>query len=147
VLGVRDPQKTAKFYIEALGMEVVNVLELGGMKMAFLSFGERDHDIALLQVPDGQPVGSSGFSHTALEVEGDEEQLKELYQRLKDYGARVEMTADHVLTKSFYCLDPEGNRLEIFAQMMGQVEAKQYLHDARQVSEVMRPLELEAAPR
>jgi catechol 2,3-dioxygenase len=145
VLGVRDPQKSVKFYTEALGMEVVNVLELGGMKMAFLSFGERDHDIAVLQVPQDQPVGSSGFAHTALEIEGGEEQLKELYHRLKDYGAKVERTADHVLTKSFYFLDPDGNRLEIFAQMMSQVEAKQYLHDARQVGDVMRPLELEAA--
>lgn len=147
VLGVRDPQKSVRFYTEALGMEKVNLLDLEGMKMAFLSFGERDHDIALVQVPEGQPVGSSGLAHTALEIEGGEEQLKELYQRLKDYGARVEFTADHVLTKSFYFFDPDGNRLEIFAQMMSQVEAKKYLHDARQVADVMRPLELEAAPR
>ena len=43
VLGVRDPQRSIKFYTEALGMELVNVLE--EMQMAFLSFGERDHDI------------------------------------------------------------------------------------------------------
>lgn len=147
VLGVRDPQKSVKFYTEALGMEAVNTLEVEGMKMAFLSFGERDHDIAVIRVPDDQPVGSSGLSHTALEIEGGEDQLKELYKRLKDYGARVEFTADHILTKSFYFLDPDGNRLELFAQMMPQAEAKQYLHDARQVADVMRPLELEAAPR
>jgi catechol-2,3-dioxygenase len=144
VLAVRDPQKSAKFYTEALGMEVVNLLDLQGMKMAFLSFGQRDHDIALIQVPDDQPVGSSGLAHTALEIEGGEEQLKELYRRLKDYGARVEFTADHVLTKSFYFLDPDGNRLELFSQEMDQAEAKQYLHDARQVADVMRPLELES---
>ena len=147
VLGVRDPQKSIKFYTEALGMETVNVLELDGMKMAFLSFGERDHDIAVIQVPDDQPVGSSGLSHTALEIEGGEEQLKELYQRLKEYGAKVEFTADHVLTKSVYFFDPDGNRLEIFSQEMGQRQAKQYLHDARGVGDVMRPLELEATPR
>jgi catechol-2,3-dioxygenase len=144
VLGVRDPQASIKFYTEALGMETVNILNLEGMKMAFLSFGERDHDIAVIQVPDDQPVGSSGLAHTALEIEGGEAQLKELYKRVKDYGARVEFTADHVLTKSFYFLDPDGNRLEIFSQEMEQAEAKQFLHDARHVGDVMRPLELEA---
>lgn len=142
VLGVRDPQSSVKFYTEALGMEEVNLLDLGGMKMVFLSFGERDHDIALIQVPDDEPVGSSGFSHTALEIEGGEDQLKELYQSLKDYGAKVEMTADHVITKSFYFFDPDGNRLELFAQILDPGQAKQVLHDAREASDLMKPLEL-----
>ncbi len=142
VLGVRDPQASVKFYTEALGMEEVNLLDLGGMKMAFLTFGERDHDIALIQVPDDEPVGSSGFSHTALEIEGGEDQLKELYQRLNDYGARVEMTADHVITKSFYFLDPDGNRLELFAQILDPGDAKQVLRDAREAADLMKPLEL-----
>ncbi len=125
-------------------MEEVNLLDLGGMKMAFLSFGERDHDIALIQVPDDEPVGSSGFSHTALEIEGGVDQLKELYQKLNDYGAKVEMTADHVLTKSFYFLDPDGNRLELFAQMLNSSEAKQVLRDTQDAHDLMKPLELEA---
>ncbi len=147
VLGVRDPQASVKFYTETLGMEEVNVIELGDMKMAFLSFGERDHDIALLQVPEDEPVGSSGFTHTALEIEGGVDELKELYQRLTDYGVTVEMTADHVITKSFYFLDPDGNRLELFAQILEQEEAKQFLHDAAGASELMQPLELGAASK
>ena len=126
VLGVRDPQASVKFYTEALGMEEVNLLHMGEMAMAFLSFGERDHDIALIQVPDDEPVGSSGLSHTALEIEGGEEQLKELYQRLNDYGAKVEMTADHVISKSFYFLDPDGNRLEIFTDGMKVPNGEQF---------------------
>jgi catechol 2,3-dioxygenase-like lactoylglutathione lyase family enzyme len=143
VLGVRDPQKSIKFYTEALGMELVNVLE--EMQMAFLSFGERDHDIAVIRVPDDQPVGSSGLAHTALEIEGGQEQLRELYHRLKDYGARVEFTVDHVLTKSVYFFDPDGNRLEIFSQELPSADAKQFLHDARAATDVMRPLNLETA--
>ena len=84
------------------------------------SFGERDHDIAVIKVPDDQPVGSSGLAHTALEIEGGQEQLRELYERLKSYGAKVEFTVDHVLTKSVYFFDPDGNRLEIFSQEMPQ---------------------------
>ena len=145
VLGVRDPVRSIKFYTEVLGMELVNVLE--EMQMAFFSFGERDHDIAVIKVPDDQPVGSAGLAHTALEIEGGQEQLRELYERLKSYGARVEFTADHVLTKSVYFFDPDGNRLEIFSQEMPPAAGKQFLHDARAAADVMRPLDLETAPR
>jgi catechol 2,3-dioxygenase len=143
VLGVRDPARSVKFYTEVLGMELVKVLD--EMQMAFFSFGERDHDIAVIKVPDEQPVGSSGLAHTALEIEGGQEQLRELYERLKRSGARVEFTADHVLTKSVYFFDPDGNRLEIFSQELPGVSAKQYLHEARVAADVMRPLDLEAA--
>lgn len=145
VLGVRDPQKSIKFYTEVLGMELVNVLE--EMQMAFFSFGERDHDIAVIKVPDDQPVGSAGLAHTALEIEGGQEQLRELYERLKSYDARVEFTADHVLTKSVYFFDPDGNRLEIFSQEMTPAVGKQFLHDARAAADVMRPLDLETTTR
>jgi len=145
VLGVREPQRSIKFYTEALGMELVNVLE--ELQMAFLSFGERDHDIAVIKVPDDQPVGSSGLAHTALEIEGGQEQLRELYERLKNYGAKVEFTADHVLTKSVYFFDPDGNRLEIFSQELPPADAKQFLHDARAAADVMQPLDLETATR
>jgi catechol 2,3-dioxygenase len=124
-------------------MELVKVLD--DMQMAFFSFGERDHDIAVIKVPDEQPVGSSGLAHTALEIEGDQEQLRELYERLKRYGARVEFTADHVLTKSVYFFDPDGNRLEIFSQELPSPSAKKYLHEARAASDVMRPLNFETA--
>jgi len=143
VLGVRDPARSVKFYTEVLGMELVKVLD--DMQMAFFSFGERDHDIAVIKVPDEQPVGSSGLAHTALEIEGDQEQLRELYERLNRYGARVEFTADHVLTKSVYFFDPDGNRLEIFSQELPSTSAKKYLHEARAASDVMRPLNLETA--
>ena len=139
VLGVRDPQRSIKFYTEALGMELVQFLD--DMQIAFFSFGERDHDIAVIKVPDEQHVGSAGLAHTALEIEGGQEQLRELHDRLQSRGVRVEFTADHVLTKSVYFFDPDGNRLEIFSQEMPAAAAKQFLHAARAADDVMRPLD------
>jgi catechol 2,3-dioxygenase len=141
VLGVRDPQRSIPFYTEVLGMELVNFVE--DIQMAFFSFGERDHDLAVIKVPDDEPVGNSGRSHIALEIDGGPEQLQELCARLKALGVEPEATVDHVFTNSLYVLDPDGNRLELFSQVMPSSEAKSYLHDARVMGDLNRPLNLE----
>jgi catechol-2,3-dioxygenase len=126
-------------------MDLVTFLE--DMQMAFFSFGEHDHDLAVVKVPDDQPVGSSGLAHTAMEVDGGPEQLRELYELLRGRGVEVEMTADHGLTQSFYLLDPDGNRLELYAQVMSHPKGKQYLHEARLGADVLRPLDLDGVVR
>lgn len=141
VLGCRDPQASIKFYTENLGMELVQFNQ--ELQIAFFSFGERDHDIAVIKVPEDQPVGSAGLSHTALQIEGGEEELRELYHQLKDHGVKMDLTADHVLTKSVYCFDPDGNRLEIFCASMEMAAAKHYLHTTHDQSKLMAPLKLD----
>ena len=145
VLGVRDAQRSVAFYTEVLGMELVTFLE--DMQMAFLSFGEHDHDLAVIKVPEEQPVGSSGLAHTAIEVDGGEDQLQDLHTMLRSRGVEVELTAHHVLTKSFYVLDPDGNRLEFYVQLMATPDAKRYLQSARVAEDVLRPLDLEVSAR
>jgi catechol-2,3-dioxygenase len=124
-------------------MELVNFN--ADLQMAFFSFGEQHHDIAVIKVPDDQPVGSTGLSHTALQIEGGAAELRAFYQRLKAHGVQVDFTAEHFLTKSIYFFDPDGNRLELFCESMEMAAAKQYLHDARELSELMQPLDLESA--
>jgi catechol 2,3-dioxygenase-like lactoylglutathione lyase family enzyme len=141
VLGVRDPQRSIAFYTDVLGMELVTFLD--DMQMAFLTFGDHDHDLAVIKVPDEQPVGSSGLAHTAIEVSGGGEQLQELYVTLVARGVDVELTADHVVTKSFYVLDPDGNRLEFYVQVEPAAEAKRWLQTVHSSAEVLRPLDLE----
>jgi catechol-2,3-dioxygenase len=140
-LGVRDPQRSITFYTGVLGMELVTFLE--DLQMGFLSFGEHDHDLVLVKVPDEQPVGSSGLAHTAIQIDGGTEQLRDLYHLLKARGGDVEMTADHGISKSFYLLDPDGNRLEFYTQVMSHPEGKQYLRDASTGADALRPLDLE----
>ena len=121
-------------------MELVTFLE--DMQMAFFSFGERDHDIAVIKVPDDEPVGSSGLAHSAFQIDGGAEQLKEMYAQLNKRGVTVEMTIDHVVTNSLYFLDPDGNRLEFYTQMLSGPEAKQYMHSASSPPDLLRPLDL-----
>jgi len=99
----------------------------------------------VIKVPDEQPVGSSGLAHTAIEINGGLEQLQDLYAILQARGVEVELTADHVLTNSLYLLDPDGNRLEFYAQALPAIEAKKYLQQARAADHVLRPLDLTAS--
>jgi hypothetical protein len=55
----------------------------------------------------------------------------------------VDLTADHVLTKSIYVFDPDGNRLELFSQSMEMAAAKHYLQTTSEQSKLMAPLNLE----
>jgi catechol 2,3-dioxygenase-like lactoylglutathione lyase family enzyme len=142
VLAVRDPRRSVAFYTDVLGMELVAFLE--EMQMGFLSFGEHDHDLAVIGVSGDDPVGSPGLAHTAIEVDGGVDELQELYATFQARGVEVELTADHVVTKSFYLLDPDGNRLEFYVQLMPADAAKRYLHAARAVDDVLRPLDLTA---
>jgi len=148
VLGVRDPQRSIKFYTEALGMDCVGFVE--DMQMGFLAFGdERDHDIAVIKVPDDQPVGSSGLAHTALEIDGGEAELRELYAKLKSQGVNVEFTADHIITKSLYLFDPDGNRIELFTQVLPAAEGQRLIRELDPKTpgqELLKPLDLEATP-
>jgi catechol 2,3-dioxygenase len=137
VLNVRDVEASMKFYTENLGMEVVSYNP--ERKMAFLSFGTEHHDIALFQYPTDAALlepNHLGLNHLALEIEGGEAQLQELYARFKAHDVKIDRTTDHVMSRSVYFFDPDGNRLEIFCDMMPG-EAKQWLHDNGGVAKPM----------
>ena len=142
VFNCRDVETSMKFYTEALGMEVVSYNP--ERKMAFLSFGTEHHEIALFEFPTAAArlePNRVGLNHLALEIEGGEKELKELYERLKAHDVPIDRMTDHVMTHSVYFFDPDGNRLEIFCDMMPG-EAKQWLHDNGGVA---KPMTLEPA--
>jgi catechol-2,3-dioxygenase len=114
-------------------MELMNYTP--GLEMAFLSFGVSDHDIALVKAPEGAELGSPGLSHTALALEGGEEELREIYRKIKASGAKIDFLADHGLSRSFYFFDPDGNRLEIFYQHLHGEEARDFMREAGAVLE------------
>src|SRR5262249_37806628 len=103
------------------------------------------HDIAVVKVPENEPVGSSSLAHTALEIEGGVPELKELYQKLKAYGTDAEFTFDHIITKSLYFRDPDGNRLELFCQEVPAQPAMEMLRGAANLGDVLLPLDLETS--
>jgi catechol 2,3-dioxygenase len=124
VLSVKDVEASMKFYAEALGMDVM--LHREG-NAAFLSFGTQHHDIALFKAPEDAEMGKLGLNHIAFQIEGGETELRQLYGRILQHGAKVDYTTDHGMTHSVYFFDPDGNRLEIFADVMDPEAGRQYM--------------------
>ena len=140
VLPVKDTKEAIDWYVSALGMELMAHDQ--EMDLAFLSFGTRDHDIALIAAPEGVETGSPGLSHTALMIEGGEAELREAFRRVKKAGGAIDFAADHGLSRSFYCFDPSGNRIEVFYQHLHGEEARSFI---REHGAVLDPYELEPA--
>jgi catechol 2,3-dioxygenase len=114
VLKVRDLKRAEQFYTEVLGFEVVT--RLNRPRGVFFTLGEQHHDLAVLEVPPEADVVKEkqvGLHHVALQV-GSFAELQECYRTLKAQNVTITRTIDHLITKSIYFLDPDGNGLELY---------------------------------
>jgi catechol 2,3-dioxygenase len=117
VLKVRDARRSRDFYTRTLGLKVAHEdLERGAV---FLSFGEQHHELALFQMATGTtPSGEQpGLHHSAWQV-GSFEELQAAYRELRALGIAVESTIEHNVTRSVYFPDPDGNRVELYCDMV-----------------------------
>jgi catechol 2,3-dioxygenase len=117
VLKVRDAARSRDFYTRALGLKVAHEdLERGTV---FLSFGREHHDLALFQLASGEPPEATrpGMHHMAWRL-GSFEELRAAYHELRAIGVPVEDTVEHNVTRSVYFPDPDGNRLELYCDMV-----------------------------
>jgi catechol 2,3-dioxygenase-like lactoylglutathione lyase family enzyme len=124
VLYVSDPEVSAAWYCDVLGMSIT--ARVGGgpyVGGVFLSFGESDHDLALFPGDSAAPRGRE-FEHFGLELEGpgDLEPLRRVYGRLLQKKARIQEVLDHGVSVGVYFLDPDGHMLEVFTQLVPTAE-------------------------
>lgn len=120
VLYVGDPEASARWYCNVLGMQVsAKVYEGPYTGGVFLSFGEHDHDLALF--PRAVP-GECGreFEHIGLEVDcnGDINQLRRLYGSMLRHQVVIHEVLDHGVSIGIYFFDPDGHQLEVFCQLI-----------------------------
>ena len=117
VLNVRDAAKSRDFYTRTLGLRISHEdLKQGAV---FLSFGREHHELALFQMATGKPPEASqpGLHHMAWQL-GSFEELQAAYRDLKAMGVPVESTVEHNVTRSVYFRDPDGNRVELYCDMV-----------------------------
>lgn len=131
---VSDFERSFRFYTEVIGCKVTNRRKSAdGSETAFLRFDDMHHDFVISSAPPGVDVTSAGprerlIQQIAFEVENRDEFLKALAHL---HAKGVKLINGPLLhgiegggnlggsgSRSFYFLDPDGNRLEIFADMM-----------------------------
>ena len=114
-LKVADLERSIKFYVEALGFELISRM---GQQAAFLSAGGYHHHIGLntWESAGGQPPapGTTGLYHYAILVPTRKELARTL-RRLSDYNWPIDGAADHGVSEAIYLADPDGNGIEIYA--------------------------------
>lgn len=117
-LFVKDPFASAAWYEDVLGMKVT----ARGERWVFLSFGQKHHDIALIQAEPGMPYGDSrgniNMQHYGLEIEGGIDDLRRLYGMLLRRNVEVVKTTDHKVGLGLYFHDPDGHRFEFFLELV-----------------------------
>jgi catechol-2,3-dioxygenase len=114
VLFVRDVEVAAAFYRSTFGF--VELERPSGMRAVFLRSPDagNHHDLGLFEVgPEAArpPRGSTGLYHLAWEVDTIDT-LARMAATLREAGA-LTGSSDHVVSKSLYGRDPDGNEFEI----------------------------------
>jgi catechol-2,3-dioxygenase len=112
VLYVRDAERAAAFYQDALDMEVVTAFP--GAAFLKAAGTTNHHDLGLFSLGPDAPLpqrGRVGLYHLAWEVPAIED-LAALAERLERLGSLVG-ASDHGVSKSLYAKDPDGNEFEV----------------------------------
>jgi len=118
VLFVTDLARSRAFYKYTLGFP--EIAHQHGM--ALFSSGRTHHELLLIEV-GGSPevrragVPQAGLYHIGLKIGDSPKDLKAAYKELKAKGVSIVGEADHGVTHSLYILDPDGNKLELYADV------------------------------
>ncbi|MDE1919440.1 MAG: VOC family protein [Patescibacteria group bacterium] len=119
VLYVTDLTRMADFYEHTLGFHQIT----REWPVALFSGGRTHHELLLIEV-GGRPRGIEhahemrpGLYHIGFKIGDGPEAAKKTYAELKEKGVKIIGMTDHIVTHSIYILDPDGNELELYADV------------------------------
>ena len=109
---VRDLDAMTRFYCETLGFTESH---RNGDRMVFLTadIEKEDHEVVLVRGRDGDAKIIQQLSFRVNSVED----VRAFYQTFKSQDVPIDHTVSHGAGVSCYFYDPEGNRLEVFADI------------------------------
>jgi catechol 2,3-dioxygenase len=115
VFYVSDLERSVNFYTEVVGLDLSGMIFNG--RAALLSGGSTHHELLLIEVGDAQgPMHGRriGLYHVGWKIGDSIEQLKALYDKLKELDYAIDGLSDHTISQSIYLRDPDGNELELY---------------------------------
>ena len=108
-LPARNPEASAEFYRDVLGMEIVGGSAadhpLGATAFLSSRSDEESHEIVLLANP--------AHAHVAFKVSTLAE-LRSFYARIVEKKIPIKFVFNHRVSFSFYFDDPDGNMIEVY---------------------------------
>ena len=116
VLYVSELTRSADFYRDTLGFHEIERKP----GMALFSGGRTHHELLLIEVggtPRPRHAPEPGLYHIGFKIGDGPEALQVVYQELQAKGVAIVGSADHHVTHSLYILDPDGNELELYADV------------------------------
>ncbi len=135
VLYVTNAEKLANFYRDILGFREIDRRP----GMALFSSGRTHHELLLIEIgglPRERHTPEPGLYHIGFKIGDGPEALKAVHQELQGKGVTIVGSADHHVTHSLYILDPDGNELELYADVSDEwkTDPKAVLKPTRHLS-------------
>lgn len=138
----RNAEETRSFYEDLLGLPLAHVIQADEVPSTgasdpyvhlFFEFGDGSY-IAFFDLGDEtacipDPETPSWVNHFAMHVSTVDE-VSTWKTRLEDAGIEVVGVTDHSFVKSIYFFDPNGIRLEITCEIIGESERQDHREDA-----------------
>ncbi|MBP7005848.1 VOC family protein [Patescibacteria group bacterium] len=137
VLYVSQLKRSADFYRDTLGFSEITRSD----GIALFSAGRTHHEMLLIEVggiPQPPQRLKPGLYHIGFKIGDSPEDVKNAFRELKNKGIPILGTGDHTVTHSIYILDPDGNELELYADVTDA-----WKRDRHMIMTPVRPLNLE----
>jgi len=116
VLYVTNVKKSADFYRNVLGFHEI----MRNTSVALFSSGRTHHELLLIEIggaPKQTHRPEPGLYHIGFKIGDSPEDAKRAFRELQKNGVDIVGTGDHTITHSIYILDPDGNELELYADV------------------------------
>ncbi|MHB0865611.1 MAG: VOC family protein [Minisyncoccota bacterium] len=136
VLYVSNLKRLADFYRDTLGFHEIH----RDKGVALFSSGRNHHELLLIEI-GGNPIQRGrptlGLYHIGFKIGDATDDARRAYQELKEKGVAIIGTSDHTVTHSIYILDPDGNELELYADV-----SDEWKENPNAVMRPVKPLDL-----